>query len=281
MPLRASADERGDLRADCLRCAGLCCVATGFAASADFALDKPAGRPCPNLRADFGCGIHDRLRERGFAGCASFDCFGAGQHVVQVMFGGRDWRQDDALARPMFAAFEVMRQLNELLWYLVEARTLVASGRLRAEVDGAWAETRRLVDTAKAATIDVAGQRDRVGSLLSRVSEQVRSGVRRRGPDRIRAELIGAKLQRADLAGISLRGSRLIGADLRAANLRKTDLLGADLRGADLRGAQLAESLFLTEPQLAAAVGDRTTTISAILRRPRHWQDSGRRGHSS
>ena len=70
-PLRAPA---GGL----LRCAGLCCVAPAFAASADFAIDKPAGRPCPNLRDDFRCGIHAELRERGFPGCEVFDCFGAG-----------------------------------------------------------------------------------------------------------------------------------------------------------------------------------------------------------
>ncbi len=42
------ADGRHDLRADCGRCAGLCCVAPAFTASADFAIDKPAGQPCPN-----------------------------------------------------------------------------------------------------------------------------------------------------------------------------------------------------------------------------------------
>ena len=82
------------LRADCSRCFALCCVAPAFAASADFAIDKPAGHPCPNLQEeDFRCGIHDRLRERGFPGCTVFDCFGAGQQVAQVTFGGRDLRR--------------------------------------------------------------------------------------------------------------------------------------------------------------------------------------------
>ena len=38
-----------ELRADCSRCVGLCCVAPAFARSADFAVDKPAGTPCTNL----------------------------------------------------------------------------------------------------------------------------------------------------------------------------------------------------------------------------------------
>ena len=66
------------LRADCERCFGLCCVAPAFSASADFAIDKPAGHPCPHLRPDFRCGIHTDLRGRGFRGCAVYDCFGAG-----------------------------------------------------------------------------------------------------------------------------------------------------------------------------------------------------------
>ena len=108
-------DARVGLRADCGRCFGLCCVAPAFAASADFAIDKAAGQPCPNLRPDFGCGIHDELRPRGFRGCTVYDCFGAGQQVAQVTFGGRDWRGAPHTAGEMFAVFAVMRQLHELL----------------------------------------------------------------------------------------------------------------------------------------------------------------------
>ena len=53
--------------ADCSRCLALCCVGPAFAASADFALDKPAHIPCPHLRADHACGIHADLPARGFA----------------------------------------------------------------------------------------------------------------------------------------------------------------------------------------------------------------------
>jgi len=91
-------------------------VAPAFAKSADFAIDKPAGHACPNLNSDSSCSIHDNLREQSFPGCAVFDCFGAGQQVVQVTFAGRDWRQAPETAASMFAVFGVMRQLKELLW---------------------------------------------------------------------------------------------------------------------------------------------------------------------
>jgi hypothetical protein len=106
-------DARTHLRADCSRCAGLCCVAPAFAASADFAIDKPAGVACPNLQADFRCGIHAQLRERGFPGCTVFDCFGAGQRITQETFGGRSWREDPDLAATQFAVLPIVRQLHE------------------------------------------------------------------------------------------------------------------------------------------------------------------------
>lgn len=268
------ADARRHLRADCGRCAGLCCVAPAFAASADFAIDKPAGRPCPNLRDDFGCGIHDSLRERGFPGCAVFDCLGAGQQVVQVTFEGQHWREGSA--NTMFSVFTVMRQLHELLWHLAEAVSLVSDGPLREQLAQAQQEISELTGAAAAvlADVDATALRQRVGPLLGRASEQAREGFPRGGHDRLGADLMGAALRSADLRGVSLRGAYLIGADLRGADLRWTDLLGADLRAADLRGARLDGSLFLTQPQLDAAKGDASTTLPSSLTRPGHWPAS-------
>ncbi len=78
-------NRRLRLQADCENCFGLCCVALPFAASADFAIDKDAGKPCENLQSDFRCGIHNSLRQRGFRGCTVYDCFGAGQKVPNYL----------------------------------------------------------------------------------------------------------------------------------------------------------------------------------------------------
>ncbi len=267
-------DPRQDLRADCGRCAALCCVAPAFTASADFAIGKPAGRPCPHLLGDFRCGIHADLRGQGFPGCAAFDCFGAGQQVTQVTFGGRDWRQDPGSAAPMFAVFGVMRQLRELQWYLAEALTLTAAAALRPGLTAAWDRTEALTraSAAELAGLDVTAWRREAGELLASVSDLVRAGVPDRAPDRRGADLIGARLRDAALRGASLRGAYLIGADLRGADLRHTDLLGADLRAADLRGADLTGAIFVTQPQLAAARGGTATTLPAGLARPPHWR---------
>jgi uncharacterized protein YjbI with pentapeptide repeats len=265
--------DSGRLRADCGRCFGLCCVAPAFSASADFAIEKPAGQPCPNLRPDFGCGIHQELRPRGFRGCAVFDCLGAGQRVAQVTFGGRDWRQAPDTAPAMFAAFAVMRPLHQLLSYLSEALASEAARPLREDLTLAIEATEGLAGGSAESLreLDLAAHRENVNALLTRASRLMRAGVPGRKPDLAGADLIGARRSGASLRGASLRGAYLIGADLRGADLRSADLTGADLRDADLRGADLTGSIFLLQSQLDAAQGDHGTRMSPPLSRPTHW----------
>jgi len=282
-------DARTALRADCSRCVGLCCVAPGFVASADFALTKPAGTPCPNLGDDHRCGIHDRLRRSGFPGCAVFDCFGAGQHVVALTLGRPDVVPTSAQRRTLHAALDPARAVMEVLHHLEECAALVTAdasadapadpgtGGLAADVRAERARVRALLDlpVERLTAVDVDGLRRRVGPLLGQVSAAVRGGVRRGRPPRGNgpyADLAGADLAGADLRGAELRGALLVGADLRGADLDRADLLGADLRGADVRGARLATALFLTRPQLAAVRGDARTTVPAVHERPDHWR---------
>ncbi|MEU9450995.1 pentapeptide repeat-containing protein [Streptomyces sp. NPDC048277] len=266
--------ERARLRGDCARCFGLCCVALSFTASADFAVTKPAGTPCRNLGGDHRCGIHAELRQRGFGGCTVYDCFGAGQQVSQVTFGGQDWRSgSEEHARRMFDAFPVVRQLHELLWYLTEALDLPAArpvhAGLRELLERTGELTRRTPE--ELAALDVAAHRQEVDVLLLRTSELVRAGVRGRRKDRRGADLIGAGLRGADLRGASLRGAYLIAADLTGADLRDADLIGADLRDADLTDADLTGAFFLTQPQLDAARGSAGTRLPGSVTRPVHW----------
>lgn len=243
-----------------------------FAVSADFAINKPAGHACPNLQADSRCGIHTSLRQRGFGGCTVYDCFGAGQQVSQVTFGGQDWRQDPRTARQMFEVFPTMRDLHELLWYVAEALTLRAARPLNDELTRALAETERLTAHSPGVLVqlDVAAHRRAVNDLLLAASELVRAGVPHR-KDHRGADLFGADLKGADLRAASLRGACLIGADLRGADLRLADVIGADLRGADLAGADLAGSIFLIQSQLEAAKGDRGTRLPPSFTHPAHW----------
>ncbi|HEY6741744.1 MAG TPA: pentapeptide repeat-containing protein [Lapillicoccus sp.] len=270
MPTDA-ADRRADLRADCGRCVGLCCVALPFARSTDFAFDKAAGMSCPHLTGDDRCEIHARLRGEGFPGCEVFDCFGAGQQVVQVTLSGRSWRDGPEIARGMFDAFGTLRAVHEMRWYLADAAGRDLPDELTREVAEA-AERLATVSNAGAedlARFDVDGVRAAVGALLGRVSASVRAGLG--GPDLRGRDLAGRAFRGESLRGADLRGALLLGADLHAADLRSADLLGADLRGTVLGGADLTEALFLTAPQLAAALGDARTRIPEPLDPPRHW----------
>jgi uncharacterized protein YjbI with pentapeptide repeats len=272
------ADGGLELRADCSRCLGLCCVALVFAASADFRFDKPAGVACRHLGPDSRCGIHDRLRQEGMPGCVAYDCFGAGQHVTQVTMAGADWRQSPETAERMFDVFPVMRQLHELAWYLTEALGLAAARPMRAELQAALDGVEVLAGkpAEELLAVDVAARRETIGALLGRASDLMREGVeggpRHRERDRRGADLAGADLRGQDLRGTNLRGALLIGTDLRRADLRGADLAAADLRGANLAGADLQGTLFVTQSQLETASGDQATLISPQLARPTHWQ---------
>lgn len=230
-------------------------------------MSKPAGTPCLNLAVDFSCGIHERLREQGWKGCTVFDCFGAGQQVSQVTFGGVSWRQAPDTAEAMFAVLPVMHQLHEMLAHLGEAIGLTAvtgtapdqplSRQLhsvRNQIDAATASS-----AAELLALDLMHWRGRVAPLLRRTSERVRAAVRREqrlgpvargfGPG---VDLAGVDLRGLDLRTADLRGALLIGADLRMTDLRWADLLGADLRDADTVGARLEGALYLTRPQAAS-----------------------------
>ncbi|MFI9292069.1 pentapeptide repeat-containing protein [Streptomyces gardneri] len=261
------------LRGDCANCFGLCCVALPFAKSADFAVNKSSGEPCRNLQEDFRCGIHTRLRPSGFQGCTVYDCFGAGQQVSQVTFGGVSWREAPETARQMYEVFPVVRQLHELLRYLTEALALPAARPLHAELRAALARVEELTGRTPDALekLDVAPVRAEVNPLLLRTSELVRATAGGKPKSRRGADLIGKRLRGAELRGADLRGALLIAADLTGADLTLTDLIGADLRDADLSGADLTGALFLTQPQLNSARGNAATRLPAGFDRPTHW----------
>jgi uncharacterized protein YjbI with pentapeptide repeats len=263
--------ERRELRADCTRCFALCCVGPTFTRSSEFAIDKPAGVPCPHLALDHRCSIHDRLRDEGFAGCTAYDCFGAGQRLAQETFGGRDWRAHHEVAAPMLAALPVMRALHELLWYLLEALDRPEAAGLAPDLEAAVTEVERAAAARPSviAVVDIERLRARVAPLLREASHLVRSSYD--GADHSDADLSGADLRGADLTGACFRGALLLGADLRGADLTRADLLGADVRGARLDGARLADALYLTRSQVGGARGDRRTTLPRDLDRPDHW----------
>jgi hypothetical protein len=259
-----------NLAADCSRCVGLCCVAPAFVASSDFAFSKPAGVACRHLAADASCSIHDRLIPSGFPGCVAYDCFGAGQRVVALFGGG-------GRSAEMLSAYDTVRQLHELLWYVADALSRPSA----APVHGALAQARSAIEAAVAGgpssveATDPAAHRATVAPLLRRASALTRG----RGPEHRGADLVGCDLAGRDLAGADLSTASLIGTDLRGADLRRADLLAADLRGANLADADLTGALYLTRTQVGSARGSASTRLPDRLPRPTHWHPAASSAH--
>lgn len=259
MSITSSTDpslSHADLRGDCSRCHALCCTVFGFSRSADFATDKPAGSPCAHLGSEFSCTIHDALHARGYRGCTVFDCFGAGQAVSARI-----------PAEHVAAAFPRMKQLHEMLWYLAEVqrRAFAPDSAAAARTLGSSITRFAHSDASELLTLDLGLLHEQVRALLIEVSAELRASYLastapdpRLGPG---VDLAGRSLRGRRLCGADLRGACLIGTDLRGCDLTAVDLLGADLRDARLDGADLSSALYLTGPQVAAARGDRNTTL--------------------
>lgn len=255
----------------------LCCVALAFRSSSEFAFDKAPGTPCLNLDGDDRCSIHPRLRESGCRGCVAFDCFGAGQQVTEHVVMGRHWRSDPGAAG-VFATFDVLRRLRELLFHVLGALATRPEGQLG---DDLLATRITLEDLIRDATedlerLDVIALQAPVIRLLERTAASLREVIADpSGFDAATVDLSAAVLGHANLRGADLRYTRLVGSVLVGADLSGADLFGADLHDADVRGAALADSLFLTQLQLEVMNGDEDTTIPAELRRPAHWGTAG------
>lgn len=269
---------RHSLQSDCQSCFGLCCTALNIVASSDFAINKPAGTPCPNLQDNYSCHIHSQLRETGFKGCTVFDCLGAGQQVSQVTFHGQDWRQSREHADKMFRVFPIMEQLYEMIAYVAEALSYQVDNmlyeQLIAQLKHLQQTTAQDADTLLA--LDMVAIRMPINALLLQTSEQIRQqsvkGKTSRNLNQRGANWMGKNLKGKDLRATDLRASYLIAANLQDANLQGVDFIGADLRDTNLRGADLSTSLFLTQMQINAAQGDRSTKLPPYIKRPAHWQ---------
>ena len=166
-----------ELKPDCSRCCGLCCVAPAFVVSSEFAISKKPGKPCPKLTPDFRCSIHSRLRQEGFPGCVAYDCFGAGQRVTQITYRGRTWKDGPDVAEQMFEVFSVMQTLHSMLNYLAEALPMSPKGPIFDELAAKREEIEAMTvgTPEEILAVDLRSLRREVGDLLTRFSALVRT----------------------------------------------------------------------------------------------------------
>lgn len=270
---------RESLKADCSKCFGLCCTALNIVASSDFAINKPAETPCPNLQNDFRCKIHKNLRDKGFKGCTVFDCLGAGQKVSQDTFSGQSWQGHSEISKRMFSVFPVMEQLYEMIAFIAEALTYNISHSLQDRLNKQLEKLQDLtdMDADSLLSLDIISCRLPVNELLLETSEYIRSELSskifmiKKGKQCRGVDWVGKNLKGKDLRTTDLRGAYLIFADLRNSDLRGVDFIGADLRDANLSGANLSTSMFLTQMQINSAKGNDKTILPKHIQPPSHW----------
>jgi hypothetical protein len=152
--------RRLDLVPECGSCAAVCCVATSFETSDDFAFDKAANVPCRHVTRDHACAIHAHLVQRGMRGCAIYDCYGAGQRVTRMFPAPCE-------AERRNEAFLELRVVHEWLWQLTEAAKLCPS--LADDIAGEVAKLDAVLPGG-----DTRPRRDAVRALLRRARGALR-----------------------------------------------------------------------------------------------------------
>lgn len=263
-----------DLLIDCKKCSGLCCVSLYFAKSEGFPTDKAAGTPCRNLMPDFRCTIHGTLIESNLKGCLAYDCLGAGQKVTQRIYDGKDWKTSPEIATEMFQVFLSILQLHQMLWYLVEASTIILAKELKADIDALIFENEQMTQLRpeEILNIDSDNYRGRVNEILKKTGKLVADAMHTTSESKRVMNFIGKNFKKANLRGKDLSMTLLIAANLEGCNLYGTNFLGADLRDANIKNTDLSESVFLTQGQINSAKGNHKTKLPTRLVYPTTWQ---------
>lgn len=148
-------------------------MALAFDRSSLFAIDKPAGEACPHLDECGACVIHHERVERGFAGCVTFDCLGAGQRVTRIFAERGNWMKDRSLVAPMSRAFGQLLRAHECLSLLDLAETFDLAP---AERDG-LAELRLALEEAGIDGGEIAAVQSRVDIFLKSLRGHVGEGA--------------------------------------------------------------------------------------------------------
>lgn len=281
--LHKNKELQESLKIDCTNCFGFCCTALYFSKSDGFPNDKEAGKPCINLDKNFKCKVHKELRKKGLKGCATYDCFGAGQKVAVDTYKGMDWKKNPDISNQMFEAFLIIRQIHEMLWYLSEASRMQNNLNIKNKINNMITEITKIsnLDAVSLINLDLVIYRSKVNVLLLETSNSIRNKYKKVKKSNInhkklisgRLNLICSDFKNTSLVGEDLSGALLIAADLKGKDLSYVDFLGADLRDTDLRGADLSRSIYLTQLQLNSAKGDINTKLPISLSRPEYWCD--------
>lgn len=252
-----------ELSIDCKNCCGLCCVGLYFSKLDGFPCNKKAGIPCSKLNNDFFCSIHSKLAIKKCTGCISYDCLGAGQKTIQNIYHGANWKDSPQIAEQMFLVFAIIYQLSQILWYLVEASSIIFAVNLREEIHKLILENQQLTQLSpeNILTLNINDYRSRVNYVLKKTSQLVSNAIEGKSTFKASKDYALKNFKKQNLDGMDFSMSLMIAANLEGCNLYGTNFLGADLRDANMKNTDLSNCIFLTRGQINAAKINSTTIL--------------------
>lgn len=281
MKLQTSGFEISDLKnklsLDCSKCMGLCCTALYFSKIDGFPSDKGSGEKCEYMDKSYRCEVHEKLEERGYTGCMSFDCLGAGPMVVSLL---KDRDVSKKALVKLYEAFIVARQVYEVIWYLADAFEKSDNDQLKKKISELTKNvyTQVTSDHDTISKIDINEVRDKAKPLLSEVSDEYRMNKTKSKPERFetdifgRIDLLGKSMKNSNIMGMSLKGAIMIQSDFSNTDFSYVDLIGADMRDAKLHNADLSKAIYLTQMQINSALGNRSTKLPRHISMPARWK---------
>jgi uncharacterized protein YjbI with pentapeptide repeats len=261
-----------ELTIDCSNCSGLCCTALFFSKIDGFPENKAAGKPCVNLQSDFRCKIHKDLMKCKMRGCLSYDCFGAGQKVTQIIYNKSNWITEPLKSQQIFDVFLIVFQLHQILYFLVEAKTILPAKELWNDIIFLIDEGRTICSSTPQDILsyEIDGYKNRVNDCLKIVSRLIKQNY----PDNKKEkknDFIGRSFKGKDFNGTDFTMTLLIAANFEACSFHGANFLGADTRDTNFCNADLQEAVFLTQGQINAARGNSGTKLPDTLHRPITW----------
>lgn len=255
------------LKINCEKCSGLCCVALYCMKIDGFPANKETGVPCQYLRPDFHCDIHAKLGSKNMRGCLAYDCFGAGQKVTQNLFPKVDWKNNPDHANEIFQVFQIIFQLHQMEWYLLEALSLTDDAHLKSDIKSFISENERLTSLPldEILHLNIESYRLDVNKILKQLSSMI-SCNEKNGKD-----YLGQNFKHANLNHRDFSMALLIAADFEGCSLLGANFLGADMRDANIKNTDLSSSVFLTQMQINSAKGNANTKLPYRILRPISW----------
>ena len=193
--------------------------------------------------------------------------------IYQDVYQSVNWMKDHEISDQVFSVFLTVRQLHQMLWYLVEVSSIVYTKSLMVDVRDLILQNLEMAKLSpdEIQALDVEQYRLKVNNVLRTTGELVRRAEGNTFKNSKKSDYIGENMKGQNLHGRDFSMSLTIVADLKSCDLHGTNFLGTDLRDANLKKSDLKENIFLTQMQVNSAMGDRDILLPYFISRPWSW----------